>query len=166
MQLTRVYKAESLAKWKEGLEAYVQGKLQDTMKLLDIGEASARDLLKQNYARTTQGPDVDHVIPERVNKVQKFSPSLIERGVHQGYISTGDGKITFKTPPGTPPVVYKIVELPGEFRCCHCNALVDGDPKNAKAHIDTQHPNTPSPDSNNPSGWKQELVYTCELVEG
>lgn len=89
-----------------------------------------------------------------------FSTRLIEGGIAEGWLSMGQGKITVGNGPAS--VVYTIVSGPGLY-CCHCNTKQD-DSVMAQGHVARVHARVPSPDKNNPSGYRRDNFYTSTLV--
>ena len=91
---------------------------------------------------------------------QNFSPRLIERGVTEGWLTVQRGEIIIHGDNRT--LTYRIVLPPGYY-CCHCNRALD-DPAEARSHIDEQHADEPSPDDNNPAGYRRDAFFACVQV--
>lgn len=113
---------------------------------------------------STGGGKVSHLRVRRATKRWLASPSVLEQGFAEGYFSLKDGELTIKTAEGEPDVVYKVVTPPGWY-CCHCGKRI-GDSKEGAEHVKLEHPGLPSPDDNNPSGWRRDNHYTLEFVSG
>lgn len=105
----------------------------------------------------------------RANARHNFSPDLVQKACAEGWMTLGQGKITIHG--HNRELVYRILRGPGRY-CCHCKQeLVDAgewaDAEKTKTkgqvHVATQHPDTPSPDSNYPAGYDWILHFECEL---
>lgn len=124
-------------------------------------------LLKKIYDRSSGKPVPTHVRVLRASKVQKFSPDFLNGLLYTGLATISAGKITIKTQEEEPDLVYRIVAQPG-FYCCHCNVLLDGSPndgteaaKRRLEHVQKEHKDTPSPDPNNPAGYRYDAAITA-----
>lgn len=107
---------------------------------------------------------------------QIFTQAWINRGLDEGWLSMGAGKIVI-SPMDSEPLVYSIVRVPGHY-CCHCEKPIpngstmvsDGDLKSritlGTKHVKENHFGKPSPDPQNPSGYRQENAYTLMLDKG
>ena len=87
---------------------------------------------------------------------QNFSARILERGVAEGWISMGEGKVVLRT---IPPTAYRILRTPGYY-CCHCQKALDDGPA-GQAHIAAAHPGKASPDASNPAGYRKDNFYAC-----
>jgi len=94
-------------------------------------------------------------------KVQHFSPSVIERGAAEGWLSMANGLISIGK--GKDAVQYRIVRTPGYY-CCHDNKPVDDGPS-ALEYIAANFKDVKSPDASNPAGYRRDNFYYCEKVE-
>jgi len=107
------------------------------------------------------------VIVKRADKgVQHISPNFVDGGVQEGWLSMGHGKLTVHNLDGD-DLVYAILRVPGHY-CCHCETeIVDANVFVAEGvtagsqHVAEAHAGVPSPDPNNPSGFRRENFYTC-----
>ncbi len=99
---------------------------------------------------------------------QTFSRDYVNRGVQQGWLSMGRGKITLSCTEadGTPQedFVYTILRTPGGY-CCFCNASIEIDQYGeiGKRHVAEFHDGLASPDPSNPLGFRLLGGYECEL---
>lgn len=124
-------------------------------------------ILKRLYEKNEKGELVKddkgrvHFIGIKVvsaKKVHHFSPSLIQRGVTEGWIVMGKGMIVLAGEDGD--VSYKIVRGPGHY-CCHCQtALPDG--QTSQVHVAANHEGEKSPDPSNPAGYRRDNFFACE----
>ena len=96
---------------------------------------------------------------------QNFSRRLIDAGVAEGWITMSKGKIVMHTT--DEDLEYAIVRMPGMY-CCHCDAKLVDDTSGASGrdHVQAMHGGQPSPDANNPAGFRQTHAYECVLDEG
>lgn len=105
-------------------------------------------------------PVVRGVSVLQAGKRHNFGHRLIEQGVSEGWLSLASGQITIQS---KPPVVYRVLKVPGYY-CCHDGArMTDG--AAARAYIAAKFAGKPSPDRNNPSGYAKLNHYECELVK-
>jgi len=102
--------------------------------------------------------------------IKHFSPSLIESGTAEGWLSTIKGQFIFHGEDGD--VIYKVNRGPGYY-CCHCGLKLPGVPgdgidKNPErpGHVASAHPGIASPDPANPAGYRGIAYYDCSKVEG
>lgn len=115
--------------------------------------------LKRIFDHSSGKPVLSHIKVLRAGTEQKITPHLVEKLAAQGVLTLGGGKITLKTGEGEPDLVWAIVRAPGLY-CCHCDAP-QGDSLEAQAHVFSVHPETPSPDANNPAGYRKDNFYFC-----
>jgi hypothetical protein len=116
--------------------------------------------LKRLYRQPlTNPPIVRGVTVLESDPTQNFSPRLIEKGVSEGWLTMERGKVIVRGDNQT--LTYRIVLPPGYY-CCHCNRALD-DSRAAEAHVAERHQGTPSPDRNNPSGYRKDSFFACEL---
>ena len=119
--------------------------------------------------KITQAPlRVSGVRVLETKRLQRLSQNVIDGGAREGWLSMGRGVITLHGVDGD--VVYHIVRTPGGY-CCHCEApveivrTIDADGLTLGArHVRDVHGGAPSPDTSNPSGYRDEPYYTCVLV--
>ena len=112
---------------------------------------------------------------------QNWSPDLIADAVAQGWMRLeGQERIVLIGTVvsregerlGTVEVPYKVVEAPGYY-CCHCEARLPGMPGvrdvalnlQRQAHVVEKHKDTPSPDPENPAGYRGVSHYGCIELE-
>ncbi len=103
---------------------------------------------------------LDHVKVLDAPPKQNFSPGYLEGALAEGLISISKGVIEFHT---VPPVSYAIVAQPGVY-CCHDGAKLDGGNEIAQAYVSEHFPNEPSPDPENPAGYRYDNFFACELI--
>lgn len=93
------------------------------------------------------------------------SPRLISGGVSEGWLMLGGGAVRITADNGE--AVFRILSPPGHY-CCHCGEKLSGHPPDCLEHVVKRHSKggkvLPSPDPNNPSGWRLDSHYTCEVV--
>ena len=110
-----------------------------------------------------KGPDGELVVKYleliTVTQKQKFSERLVTRGLREGWLEMGAGRLTLK---GKPPLTFKIVSYPGYY-CCHDEKYFE-DGAEAQAYTETLYASIPSPDKQNPSGYRRDAHYMCELA--
>ncbi len=80
---------------------------------------------------------VDYIRVGLANDRVAFKPTRVESGAAEGWLSLGDGKITIKTAPDLPDLVYAIERPPGHY-CCECDAPLD-DEHSARRHVLVEH---------------------------
>lgn len=106
-------------------------------------------------------PFVTGIIIKRlpVNGRQRFSPTLIEGGIAEGWLTKTDTTITIHCQERG-DVVFDIDNVPGRYSCFDLSKLED-DPDGALArkHIAEKHKGKPSPDQKHPSGYKCKNYY-------
>lgn len=140
MHLKRKYDAESLQRWQN-----------------DHGHKS------QEMRDRIEKPQVSHIEVLSASREWKVSDSVIEKGVREGWLTLGDGRVTLKT--GAADVVYRIMRLPGHY-CCFCEEKIEDDGRGTQARKHIVMHTLPSPDANNPSGWRKDNFYFCVLESG
>ena len=118
-------------------------------------------LLKRIYDHSGDTPVLDHIKAIRTSKVQKFTQKFIDKSVFEGFATLSKGKIILHAKPKD--LTYKIVRVPGMY-CCFDNAPMENQ-KSARKYVKDYYADTESPDSNNPSGYRKDAFYACELVE-
>lgn len=102
--------------------------------------------------------------------IQHLSRNFIDGGVREGWLVMGEGQVMIRPVEG-PAVIYRIVRAPGHY-CCHCDAaIVDAGQMTAgqtkgQRHVAEAHRGQPSPDPNNPAGYRRDNFYTCVLLSG
>lgn len=118
--------------------------------------------LKKIYDHESGEPVVSGVKVLRAGKAQNFSPSFIEGGAAEGWLSMAQGRITIHGADGD--IVYVIARAPGMY-CAHCEQKLDGAGE-AKTHIDSRHGGDKSPDPLNPAGYRVDNFYACVNAAG
>ena len=118
-------------------------------------------LLKRIYDQSGDEPVLDHIKVLKSTKRQNFTQKLINRGVEEGWLSMGQGKITLHT---VPELNYRVVRAPG-FYCCFDDAKLDDD-KHGDRYVAENYAGQTSPDKNNPAGYRKDNFFACELIEG
>lgn len=114
------------------------------------------------------GPVVKGVEVLRAGPRQKFSPEVIITGGAEGWLSFNEGKITIKAIDGS-LTVYRVLRVPGYY-CCHCGEKLPGDPQSEEDRKNNGHRiehakahGAPSPDRENPAGYRGNCYFDCEL---
>lgn len=110
---------------------------------------------------------LDRVIALTAPARQKFSSRFVEGALLEGWLSmtgmnAGD-TITLRVQPEE--LTYRIVAVPGRY-CSHCDEKLPDDAagEQARVHVALYHPDVPSPDPENPSGYRCDNFYACERV--
>ena len=116
--------------------------------------------LKRIYDLTGKEPVLDHVKILTMSKNQNFTQKRINEFVESGLATMSKGMITLHT---KPEVAYKIVRAPGIF-CCHDNKKLGSD-KDAQKYMMEKFKGKPSPDKNNPAGYRKDSFFATELIE-
>lgn len=90
---------------------------------------------------------------------QNFDPELIRAAAREGWARIRDDEVQLK---GEADLVYryKILRRPGTY-CCHCNAAIE---RSMMLHHVLHSHVGPSPDRENPSGYKVVSAYECVRV--
>jgi hypothetical protein len=114
-------------------------------------------LLKKIYKE--DGKTVDYLKVLKITPIQKFSPRFINAGLDGGYLSFTKEKITLTSKPND--LVYNVKETPGFFCCFDNERMANGTA--AQAYILENFPGQKSPDPQNPSGYRKDNFYLCEL---
>lgn len=134
-------------------------------------------LLKREYAmpegweperdaegRVTNAPPLKqiHVKHTGTHPEQQFSRRLVDAGLHEGWISLGQGKLTLHTAEGD--LAYTIVRVPGTY-CCYCNLALGDDPSGVtgRDHVALMHAGESCDDQDNPAGYRVTHAYECVL---
>jgi hypothetical protein len=134
--------------------------------------------LKRIYAKDAEGKLLrargDYIVTgvhlRHAGPAQKFSQEQLDEGLRVGYVVMDASTIEVRGVNAT--ARYRVLRAPG-FYCCHCGEKLEGDPrsvedcrKNAarKAHVAASHPGVPSPDPQNPAGYRGATTYECEKV--
>lgn len=94
---------------------------------------------------------------------QNLSTRLVEKGVSEGWLSLSRGEIVIHQERGVRDVKLRIVRGPGRY-CCHCGEEL-ADEQTARAHVAAEHEGDDSPDAENPSGYRWNLYYECEVAD-
>lgn len=143
-------------------------------------------LMKRQFNHDSDGvpTSVSHIEMQRSTERWHASPRVVEKGIAEGWLSVGGGKLTIKTAVDDQDVVYKIDRGPGHY-CCECHAPLDGE-HSARRHVLEEHASVPaklipkdnqelqdgfhalladqefeSSDGANPSGYCKLNYYDC-----
>lgn len=143
MRLKRVYDPDSLIEWDEKY-GHMRG-----------------------VSRPPVLPKIASIEVQRATKFWNVSAGIVERGLQEGWLTLGDGRVTLKTEDHLDNVVYKILRVPGHY-CAHCGEKIEDDGRGtqARAHLAERGHPAASPDPNNPSGWRRDEFYACQLESG
>lgn len=98
----------------------------------------------------------------RAKKIEHWSPSLIETGIAEGWLSASAGK--FVVDGEGEKMTYRVVRAPGTYSCFTGEKL--GGEAEAKAHVAAVGKGKPSPDPSNPAGYRVDNFYTVVSDEG
>lgn len=116
--------------------------------------------LKRLYRQPlTDPPMVRGVTVLEADQAQNFSPRFLDGGVAEGWLTMERGKIVIHGENRT--LTYRI-KLPPGYYCCYCDRALDDGPA-ARAHIEETHAHEPSPDENNPAGYRRDNFFACVL---
>lgn len=103
----------------------------------------------------------------KAGRVQHFTSNLIDGGLTEGWLSITQGHLTLHGEGRDH--VYKLVRAPGAY-CCFCESkledagqLVDGVTR-GRRHVLEAHGADPSPDPQNPMGYRVESYHTGVLL--
>jgi len=153
------------------------------MHLKRISDKRDADLVVEHPRR------VSHVVVrhESKNGIWNVGHRTIDKGLAEGWLAMGAGKIVLKTAAGEPDVEYRILRAPGYY-CVYCGAPVDATKRGltaaGKAHMATHAGETlasfsaagklPKPladlsqheidQINNPSGYAKFNDFRCERI--
>lgn len=105
-------------------------------------------------------PVVTQINVKQLSEKQNFTRKFIDKSLEDGFMSMIKGDIVLHT---NPELTYKVVKVPGIF-CCFTGVRL-GDQKEARAYIADNYAGEKSPDLNNPSGYRDDRFYACELVD-
>lgn len=89
---------------------------------------------------------------------QKFTPTMIIRASMEGWMSLQGGRLTINGEEGV--IVYRVIRTPGCYCCFDDAPMANG--AAARAYIDAHYPGMPSPDPQNPHGYRVDNFYYCE----
>lgn len=101
-------------------------------------------------------------VQEQRGDMQRFSKRFVDAGLLEGWVSLGDGELRLRTAKGKPDARFSVLELPGVY-CCHCDARLQSGDDVAQAHV-AEHHEGPSPDPENPSGYRVSNAYLTEVI--
>lgn len=100
------------------------------------------------------------VLGESRNGRWHVGQRTIDKGLAEGWLTVGGGKLTLKTADGEPDVQYEIVQPPGYY-CVYCGVAV-GSTKRGLQHIVEVHAGeklaTLTPEGKLPENCTQEMV--------
>lgn len=124
-------------------------------------------LLKRHFkepAAEGRPRDLDHiqVIHTGVDAEQHFSKRMVDKGVAEGWITLGGGKLTLHAKPED--LEYTILRPPGRW-CVHCGVKLEDDQSGeaARAHVAAHHAGVASPDPRYPAGYAYPTHYKVTL---
>ena len=126
-------------------------------------------LLKRRFEKNADGnlvldtdgkPVITRVDVKRYSEKQNFTRKFIDKSLQDGFMSMSKGTIVLHT---NPELTYKVILVPGIY-CCHTDKRL-GDQKEARKYIAENFKDVKSPDSNNPSGYRDDRFYACELIK-
>ncbi len=117
--------------------------------------------VKRIFKHDTGKPVFDHLKIIRAGKVQNFTQKFINKGMTNGFVTMSKGQIIIHGKPVD--LSYKVVRIPGYY-CCHDDAPLGGE-KEAREYLEKNFKGKKSPCSNNPSGYRKDNFFHCELVE-
>lgn len=163
MLLKRHYEPDALEDWLETRDAEVQPQVPNIVKATGMTETAALKLLNQKYSDANDLPKIAHIEVKHCGKKQNLNQGFIERGVAEGWLSIGDGKITIRTRAEEPDLIFNIERAPGRYSCYTGEKL--GGEAAAKAHVATQKGKSPYPQ--HPAGYQNQAYYQCVMeVQG
>lgn len=116
--------------------------------------------LKRIYDHSSGTPVLKEVKVLHAGDKQHFTQHFLDTGVEAGFVTISKGEIVLHT---NPELRYKIVRKPGYY-CCFDNAPM-GSGAEAQEYVSKNFANQPSPDTNNPKGYRQDNFYACERVK-
>jgi len=117
--------------------------------------------LKRLYDKSSGIPVVSGVRVLRSGSRQHFSPRLLKTATAEGWLSFDENRVVITSPDGN--LIYTVLRQPGVY-CCHCESKFENG-TDAKLHKESEHINTPSPDINNPDGYRHDNYYDCVKEE-
>ena len=94
---------------------------------------------------------------------QNWGRDFVEQGLKGGWVSVGQSMLTLHTR-NAGDLAFAILKVPGTY-CCHCDAQLEDDPtgQTGRWHVQSVHGETPSPDPQNPLGFRYTHAYETEL---
>lgn len=140
--------------------------IEESRKLIEKAQAVGRNGLTETERKqydAAVADAFDHVKVVRgpeIGEAQNFSTKFVEKQQASGLLTMDKNTIVLNT---VPPMKFRIVRRPGYY-CCHDDAPMDDD-KSAKAYLEQHFKGKPSPDRNNPAGYRRDNFYSCERVE-
>lgn len=158
MLLKRHYDSDALAQWIDKRDAEIGPKVADIVKSTGMTEAQARKLLNNQYSDAHNLPTVSHIEVKHCGDKQNLNQRFIDKGIVEGWLSIGNGKITIKT--DGDPLEFDIKRVPGHYSCFDGSKLNGED--EAKAHVIQQDAESPNPA--HPSGYIKLAHYECVRV--
>lgn len=87
-----------------------------------------------------------------------LSPDLIMKSQQEGWMKLEGDTLAVTHSEGV--LRYKVIAPPGYY-CCHCGAALSEGGTTAQLHVANHE--AESPDPQNPSGYKRNNFYACEL---
>lgn len=155
MLLKRHYEPDSLRDWLETRDAEIGPKIAGVVKATGMTAPAARKLLNNQYSDANDLPDIEYIEIKHCGDKQNLNQRFIDRGIAEGWLSIGEGRISIKT--DGEPLVFNIERVPGRYSCydgCKLNGEAE-----AKAHVAAQDGD--SPDPAHPAGYCHQLYYQC-----
>lgn len=93
---------------------------------------------------------------------QHFTSRFVERGKEEGWLTIENGILTIYAEPEN--LVYRVLRVPGRYSCFDGRKLPDDDTGAlARAYLAEHHAGQPSPDPENPAGYRMINYYDCLL---
>jgi hypothetical protein len=93
---------------------------------------------------------------------QIFSEGFVAKGVEENWIAIQGRTLRLEAEPEA--LIYDILFTPGYY-CCHCGLRLDNDAAANLEHVRAVHGGAPSPDRNNPHGYRKLNGYECILSD-
>ena len=155
MLLKRHYDPDALAEWLAKRDAEIQPKIADVVAATGMTESAALKLLNNQYSDAHDPPKIAYIEVKHCGDRQNLNQRFIDRGIAEGWLSIGDGKISIRT--DDEPLVFKVKRVPGHYSCFDGSKLNGED--EAKAHVAKQ--DDKSPDPQHPAGYQKIAYYEC-----
>lgn len=159
MYLKRHYEPDALAEWLAKRDAEVGPKVNGIVEATGMTESAALKLLNNQYSDANELPKIAYIEVKHVGENQNLNQRFIDRGIAQGWLSIGDGKISIRT--DGDPLVFDIVRVPGHYSCYTGEKLNGQD--EAMAHVAAHIASgaDEKPDKQHPAGYKKLAYYEC-----
>ncbi len=101
-----------------------------------------------------------HIEVVEANDEERVARGFVDRALAEGWATLDRGKLVLHT---RPKLTYRVVRTPGVY-CCHCEAELDAGNQTARAHVTDCALGEPSPDPENPAGYRVTDIYELERV--